>query len=215
MGNFLNKGELKHRIKIFLTKYYSNITGKNIAGSYGRVNIYLRAVILVVFIAAGTGLFVYGHGENKMQEKLLQEQLNQKIVNIKKANAFMEEHPQHDSYIRQLAVKSTSLTKIIPEGQDGDESLLSEIQAMADTAGVSLRGVVPGEAVNAGECGYVPITLEVSCNYFTLMNFLERLEAVEEIKPRRLMSVKNSSLTCKDGRLMGKLTIQAYFQKNA
>ena len=210
----MDREEVKRSLIARLKRSYSNITGKNIAESYGRIKIYLRAVLVLMFMVSSTGLFIYGHNDIKMQEQILQSQLNLKIANIKKANTFLQEHPQYEGYIRQLAIKNTALNKILPNSLGGDAGMLSEIQVMADAAGISVLGVVPGEAVASGEYGYIPITLDISCNYFTLMNFLERMEAVEEIKPGRLMSVKNSSLTCKNGRLSGKLTVQAYFQKN-
>ena len=210
----MDREEVKRSLIARLKRSYSNITGKNIADSYGRKKIYLRAVLVLMFIVSTTGFFIYGHNDIKMQEQILQSRLNLKIANIKKANTFLQEHPQYDGYIRQLSVKNTALNKILPNSPEGDAGLLGEIQVMADAAGISVLGVVPGEAVASGEYGYIPIALDISCNYFTLMNFLERMEAVEEIKPGRLMSVKNSSLTCKNGRLSGKLTVQAYFQKN-
>lgn len=207
-------GKVMNSIAASIEKNWSNFTGKNTAGCYGSMNMYIKSAVLVVVMLSLTGLFVYEHNAIATREKALQKELDIKLENIRTANAFLEEHPKYDSYIKQLSAKNLALGKIIPDDATGDESLLGELQGMADAAGVELRGAVPGESVNEGESGYVPITLEVSCNYFTLMNFMERLDAVEEIKPRRLVSVKNSSLACKDGKLVGKLTIQAYFQKN-
>lgn len=207
-------GKVMNSIAASMERHWSNFTGKNTAGCYGSMNMYIKSAVLAVVMLSLTGLFVYEHNAITTREKALHEELAIKLENIRTANAFLEEHPKYDSYIKQLSAKNLALGKIIPDDATGDESLLGELQGMADAAGVELRGAVPGESVNEGESGYVPITLEVSCNYFTLMNFMERLDAVEEIKPRRLMSVKNSSLACKDGKLVGKLTIQAYFQKN-
>ena len=90
----MDREEVKRSLIARLKRSYSNITGKNIADSYGRIKIYLRAVLVLMFIVSTTGFFIYGHNDIKMQEQILQSRLNLKIANIKKANTFLQEHPQ-------------------------------------------------------------------------------------------------------------------------
>lgn len=84
------------------------------------------------------------------------------------------------------------LAKMVPESEE-IPSLLLQIQDLADQSGIDFISITPGDPVQAGAFGILPLQLEFSGTYFDLSDFVYRAEQMAA-GPGRLLAIKTLRL---------------------
>ena len=117
---------------------------------------------------------------------------------------FMNGHPDFPQYMEELGKQRERADRALPDTLEQGR-FLGMLQQCALDHDILLQEIVPAEIRQEKELYYLPIHLKLTCNYFQLLDFLEKLNSAE-----RFMALQDMAVRKKEDALSCELTLHIY-----
>lgn len=139
---------------------------------------------------------VFVHGPIMDASKHVDEEAQKARQMVTAVQNYQNAHLDKEKYIKEISEAQQRADKAIPQELE-QAGFISRLQQEALQAGLALRQVKPGEPTAAeGECLALPVHVQLSGNYFQLLDFLRALGQEE-----RFLQLRELEIRSRDGQL--------------
>lgn len=137
--------------------------------------------------------------EELQQKEVKLQGLQTEIADLQR---LQEEHGNLEEYQQEAERKKERAAKLLPDEMETAE-LLTIIKRNADASGMELQELMPGECEQGEELTQMRVNVSVSGDYFSLLEFLRRLQSSTRLVHVEEMDVQQKdSLECRLGLLV-------------